>query len=1381
MMDLTKSQLQSAHKYLVNDLTHQYERLNAYYIKQLESEFKKWISSDDTGVNTVDLSLLRFMLFKIEEIKDTIIKLKKIYIKFNRVYFKSIDDDERQQHILNFCVDLGADNKSIRKDKKAFSRWFGRDAVVERYQAQLFEQQRCLTFYLNRLGSLCHHILPNQNDIKQFWRRFKFEETLRPLLAFDGDERVKVETFKCLSKAVNALPTGQHSYFISDATVQYIYRSALERHQDIWIQREALNLLTVLSHESLIAVLQKRISQPYDGDDLFVRRHIVNIIGEYQNILPELRTLLYTLVDDPNESVRQILPSALLNSSLTFKKIILTDLLNKDSSSVVRAEVLLTIIKMNSAENFGLMQALLKQCIENDQNEFVIKTALKVIQDCLLILDQKQMEEWINVMLPLCQILHSKSSQLSIRRMSAQVMEWLWLYANKSAYDLYIELHELLKDCGENQRVLLPNAIMKNDSLLLGRIMSLLAQQDYCLSLEKSWQRYYIRKGERFAFRWWRFLHEIRNSSTDKRQSHRHTIGRHYYGLLHTPSSIMSELAETRVPGEPLFISDENASRYYLPLVDHALASLDQGWPTQYFRIVTAEGVTQLLPPKNIIKRLKAHLHISANFSKFSKLRNWQNNDGDPSAYIKSLINLGFKIEFNPHKQQSIYENKLDNSVSRFFPALVPLSWDNQFQELEDYFFSVYENTLFHLGVFVMLVSGYFFARHIILNKMMRRARNSIPLVIGGWGTRGKSGTERLKAALFNALGFSVVSKTSGCEAMFLHAPAFGKLREMFLFRPYDKATIWEQVDVVNMSKKIGCDVFLWECMGLTPSYVHVLQRNWMRDDIATITNTYPDHEDLQGPAGYNIPQVMTNFIPRDSTLITTEEQMLPILKDSARQLNTRIRTVGWLQAGLIGNDILQRFPYEEHPYNIALVLEVADELGIDHDFALKEMADNVVPDLGVLKTYPLVNIKSRQLEFINGMSANERFGALSNWSRMEMDQHDLDMDPNIWLTTIINNRADRVPRSQVFAIIIAQDISVDRHILIGNNLQGLLGYIRSAWLQQNLTLFSKGENKPLVRLKAIAKQLRVPINEEQVNKRLLAMLKGMDLKFDSTLMSNFIQQPELLKDALNEMQCPYNKMTFQQFVSDVNSLQEYQQLVNLINQNIDILSIDLTMQKLTLKWFEKKLVVVENYYASGDDVVKCIVEQTPPGLKNRVMGMQNIKGTGLDFIYRWQAWDACFLLCEKLKNDDPIIAEDALKSLTHFQEFGLLSEEKVLQIIESVKHKNWTQREEIQAELSLIIHNLQKTVGSKKKNNLQEKSTNDRLSYKLLLKLTEYVEAFMDAGDAVKRRKLANQIYKDMIDKRISHERAAVELQILNKRQKGGWGSDYINQLSNS
>lgn len=48
--------------------------------------------------------------------------------------------------------------------------------------------------------------------------------------------------------------------------------------------------------------------------------------------------------------------------------------------------------------------------------------------------------------------------------------------------------------------------------------------------------------------------------------------------------------------------------------------------------------------------------------------------------------------------------------------------------------------------------------------------------------------------------------------------------------------------------------------------------------------------------------------------------------------------------------------------------------------------------------------------------------------------------------------------------------------------------------------------------------------------------------------------------------------------------------------------------------------------------------------------------------------------------------------------------------------------------------------------------------------------EALLDPGQAIKRRKAANQIYQDLADERISHARAAIELQTLNKKQKGGW-----------
>lgn len=162
---------------------------------------------------------------------------------------------------------------------------------------------------------------------------------------------------------------------------------------------------------------------------------------------------------------------------------------------------------------------------------------------------------------------------------------------------------------------------------------------------------------------------------------------------------------------------------------------------------------------------------------------------------------------------------------------------------------------------------------------------------MGGWGTRGKSGVERLKAALFESLGHSILSKSTGCEAMFLHAPFFGRTQEMFLFRSYDKATIWEHHSLMLMAAEMKSSIFLWECMGLTPSYVEILQEKWSQDDFSTITNTYPDHEDIQGPAGYDIPRVMTCFIPKSGTVITSEEQMHPILAEDAEKKTVSFNT----------------------------------------------------------------------------------------------------------------------------------------------------------------------------------------------------------------------------------------------------------------------------------------------------------------------------------------------------------------------------------------------------------------------------------------------------------------------------------------------------------
>src|SRR5262249_43977618 len=211
------------------------------------------------------------------------------------------------------------------------------------------------------------------------------------------------------------------------------------------------------------------------------------------------------------------------------------------------------------------------------------------------------------------------------------------------------------------------------------------------------------------------------------------------------------------------------------------------------------------------------------------------------------------------------------------------------------------------------------------------------------------------------------------------------------------------------------------------------------------ITNAYPDHEDVQGPAGYDVAEVISEFVPTSGRLFTAEDQMLPILRDRARARGTSLHVVSHRDSDLIADDLLARFPYHEHPRNIALVASLAQALGAPPSIAIVEMADNVVPDLGVLKTYPQVTHEGRTLDFTNGMSANERTGALSNWLRMGFDKHDPDAEPGRFIVTVVNNRGDRVARSEVFARFIVEDVSAHRHVLIGTNVSGLVGFVGEA------------------------------------------------------------------------------------------------------------------------------------------------------------------------------------------------------------------------------------------------------------------------------------------------------------------------------------------------
>lgn len=1372
-------------------------KLHTHEDKELSLDFEEYCRENNFNPDYkhkagLALQIADFLSLIINVEMEAVAILRKDLADFNQRLQLAVSDHEKHGYILAFAASLGADKRCLRHDQRAFRRWFGADTVIERCQRQQAGHEYRIVDILNRLGNIVVAAVQsdsNEETQQSTWERINLEELIRKLLRYQGDPRVRIAAFGCLARGIAGLPVKLQLTTLREVTVTFIYRSAMASQEHIWIQCEALMLLALIAPHSFLLAIKHRVVHPREGDALFVRRRGVHLLGKHDKFHPELAPLVSYIIDDPSPFVRQALAETLgnvLSSKGTKNRSEvwqwLEQLMFRDEAHQVRASAILEMIKITTdplqeAKKMHLLQTVLTE----EKNSFVLKVALEAASSELNTLvihcDQKSVDTFKKTILPHVIDLHQHASDLSIRRWAACIREKMVIAADPVSRKLKEQLEDLLKDVlpGKSRRV--PCALIKKHGKnTLGRLLSVLSQDNFGYSLRSNFWGCRIQRGETFSFRLWRLLHEMRTPSTDKRQGHSHTIGRLYKGDLYSPSAILGELTETQVPGEPLFMNPENSWRPYLPLPDQILSCLQNPIRRQPVKIYTAEGITEIHPPPSSIRRLLGAAKLTLHFAHFAKIRNWEEEGSvPPGEYISALKKLGVRINYRPHEDDTGVSDS-DPSVERFFLFPLPLLDTELYYRIRDYFFSVYENTLPDLAIFATALLLFFVGSRFIMSRIAIRSRRKLDLVIGGWGTRGKSGTERLKAALIEALGHSLVSKSTGCEAMFLYAYPFGKTREMFLFRPYDKATIWEQYDVVRLATKLSSRVFLWECMALGPDYVRILQHQWMRDDYSTITNTYPDHEDIQGPAGYNIPGVMTEFIPKGGNLITSEEQMLPFLESAAKQSGTKFQSVGWQQAGILAPDILERFPYEEHPYNIALVMAMAKELGIDPDFALKEMADRVIADIGVLKEFPRARIRDRDLQFINGMSANERFGALTNWHRMGFDKHEPQKEPGIILSTVVNNRADRVSRSQIFAKIIVEDFAADYHFLIGSNLEGLMGYIHEALQDYCQRISLQPQNNeihktPLLILTAMARRQRIPVSINEIQRHLNAILKGIDLD-SSDLPADAIVHLTILENWLEGHGLENIAV---EILSDVRkqleSLSSYQELFSQVESAGKTIpaGLDEKFRQLTSKWFLNKIVVIEEFHATGDQIINRICLQTPPGLLNKIMGLQNIKGTGLDFVYRWQAWELCHRTCEKIISSEGAEFERALHELSAFQEYGLLSEDYVGKICEILRDSTVAQGERYQAEITLIKSNMKTTLATihstlsgagKKKNTV--KNTAKRM--------VGFFESMVDAGDAVRRRKRANSIYKDLTAERISGERAVKELRVLNRRQKGGW-----------
>ncbi len=882
-----------------------------------------------------------------------------------------------------------------------------------------------------------------------------------------------------------------------------------------------------------------------------------------------------------------------------------------------------------------------------------------------------------------------------------------------------------------------------SDPIDLAEALLPAAADGHGFSLEPKGRSVRVVRGDVLRPRLWRVLHELRNPGPTKRQSISHVLGRADTGEIRVPPCKLAEESATGVPGERIRVAREDGWSPGLPGVDAYLHALGRDRVT----IVAPEGITTVEPPVAFRQRARAWWRTTIAYGAYDELRTacvTENDSALRGRYVAAFAALGYR---------TVSTALRGGPFSGYYAAalLDPVA----------YLLSLRSNTLAHLALLVGLLALVLLGRNGSVQSIVRRARREVPLVIGGWGTRGKSGTERLKAGMLEGLGIPLLSKTTGCEAMVLHGPPGGHALELFLFRPYDRATIWEQVDVVRLGPRLGARTVLWECMALNPIYVDLLQTRWMRDDLSTLTNAYPDHEDVMGPSGMDVARAIAGFSPRDATVITTEDNMLAELRHVGEGRGANVVQVPRVDRELVASELLDRMPHVEHPANVALVAAVGAELGVDRTEAIGMMGEHVVPDLGALSVTPEARHMGRLVTFTNGMSANDTLSFRHNWRRAGFLDHDHRADPATWLVTVINNRADRVARSRVFAQVCAEDAAAHRQVLIGTNTQGFMTYLDDA-VERRLQAVVLGTPEKVDALFAHLRIVDPARLGEACAERLgtAADARGAWVAAVGALCdgpaswTGAQSHAEAVRPAAAALEaaCP----------SDGAGLADA--LVGAVARWVAARAArsasEAEVRALYADLVRASFVVISDSGSTGDQTMAKAIASCPPGAIVRIMGIQNIKGTGLDFAYQWVFWRELHKGLVDLASDHADRRKRGIE-VVEANPFGsALACDEALATLAGVQ---------ADPAIGPRARRLIDRIGRKRREHFAARG---RAAAKQGwgAKALSWIESVLDPFDAIWRRRRARQVFRDLCDRRISHPRAQAWLQYLTKRQKGGW-----------
>lgn len=601
----------------------------------------------------------------VAEAKKLVIKILQMQAHYDQFKLKmspNLQKAKKQNIILQFSWALEHDKKRQKQCEKNFRFWFDENAQIERYWFLRGEICLSLRFLITRIGAVGFSGTLEKMLQQSVLMSFVNNAVFRDLQTLD-DEQIMAGFYQAINSVFQS-----HLHYPIDANNDQIGAYAkhmMENTPPIVLLLPISQFLFHVDVHYATSTLKKILLHSDDSRyDIFTRRALLDTYLSYVKISTEEAS---TLLAIPACHVRQALTLPLTLQSVAVNKHLIHYFTHLENNAVLRASMIFARITDFSDENYTEeISQMLLHTLQKDQSALPKKVALQGLIRCYAeqrIIYEKH-TQFIHVLQSCLITLKSSALSPELKRSVAILLELICLLQSAADRDYFSRLTQFITQCDVGKKHLLPKDYILENAEKMFRAMSAICYNSWPLDIEiRSSHEIYIFRGIRFRRKLWRLLYEFRHPSSEKCRDISHTSARYFKGDVYITTSLLYDVTQTMVPGDPLLNEADAGYHPFLPLVDQCMPVLHKRRSVQLY---SPDGITTINSPDGVLQRFYLWLRLTITFSTAATLRNVSYQEKTAGNYVVYMRKLGASIVFDPHYYVTGLSMQ-DESVMAFF------------------------------------------------------------------------------------------------------------------------------------------------------------------------------------------------------------------------------------------------------------------------------------------------------------------------------------------------------------------------------------------------------------------------------------------------------------------------------------------------------------------------------------------------------------------------------------------------------------------------------------------------------------------------------------------------------------------------------------------